>query len=658
MKIRSIEICSLGVYSNIQLDFGDDPSGLIFINGNNGRGKTTLINSLKWCLFSGSRPPVAESTTRVKGTRDPILVSVAIELLGKDGVSLLVEKSQLVSVSDDLKRETSVGQPTMQGKLRIPGQPTKDLQDVQSYLDLWLPKRLEDFILFDAEQLANFFNTGTRVAVETAVLELAGVDNLDEVLEALRSQKIVAERAVAKSSGASAETHQKDVERLETLVSELETALTQSKQAAEQASADLAQVERDLTRFDILRERLDKEKELRSDVEIKSKELSGENARFISELVKKSHLFMAGDCLLEVEKFYNQGLAAGYPLSYPTEVLRELLESEECICGCNLDSTNHRENILRLIERQKIAEGVDQSLPQTRNQTMGIISTIHATRNFLVSTNRHISSLGQDIQSLERELEDIDNSLATPDEWQSKLDLERKLRARQKSEQEKARKYDSELYVQRTKLDGARRELLKASKTSSDSGKFRRQIEFLKICIETAVRVRQQAIQNVRQSLEDSMNSQYANIKAGTYRVTISDRFEVRLENADAQTVSEGEKMSLAYAFAIAIRDSLHMELPLVVDSAFGRLSSDNRYWLSKALVDLVSKDSSRQAVFLMHDIEYNPQTRKVFQASTPLELYMDHNPQQKTTTILQGIDPAWLSAEESPWFGWAEEQK
>lgn len=658
MKIRSVEISNLGVYSQVTLDFGDDPTGIVFINGNNGRGKTTLINSLKWCLFAGSRPPVAESTAKSRGTRDPIPVSVAIELLGRDGTSLLVEKSQMVSVSDDLKSETSVGQPTMQGKLRMPGQPTTDLLNVQTYLDLWLPKRLEDFILFDAEQLANFFNTGTRVAVESAVLELAGVDNLDQVLVALRSQRTNAERAVAKSSGSSAETLQGDVERLESAVEELEAALLHSRQAADQASTDLGQVERDLARFDILRERLEKEKALRSDVESKSKELTGESALFISELVKNSHLFMAGDCLLEVEKFYNQGLAAGYPLSYPTEVLRELLESEECICGCNLDSANHRDNIVRLIERQKIAEGVDQSLPQTRNQTMGIISTIHATRNLLVVRNRTISNLGHDIQALERELEEIDDSLATPDEWQATLDLERRLRARERSEQEKSRKHDADLFIARSKLESARRELNKASKTSSDNGRFRRQIDFLQICIETAIRVRQQAIQNVRQSLEDSMNSQYANIKAGTYRVSISDRFEVRLENADAQTVSEGEKMSLAYAFAIAIRDSLQMELPLVVDSAFGRLSSDNRYWLSKALVDLVRKDSSRQAVFLMHDIEYNPQTRRVFQVTAPLELYMEHNPQQKTTIILQGIDPAWIGAEESPWFGWAEEQK
>ena len=52
MIIENIIIKNFGILKDVVLEFEDDKKMLVFVNGLNGRGKTTLQEALNWCFYA------------------------------------------------------------------------------------------------------------------------------------------------------------------------------------------------------------------------------------------------------------------------------------------------------------------------------------------------------------------------------------------------------------------------------------------------------------------------------------------------------------------------------------------------------------------------------------------------------------------------------
>ena len=59
MKIEKISISNFGVLADVEIDLTGKSGELVFLNGSNGRGKTTFQSALKW-LFYGQEPAESE----------------------------------------------------------------------------------------------------------------------------------------------------------------------------------------------------------------------------------------------------------------------------------------------------------------------------------------------------------------------------------------------------------------------------------------------------------------------------------------------------------------------------------------------------------------------------------------------------------------------
>lgn len=651
MKIKSIKIQNLGPYQDVKVNLDDVESRLVFINGNNGRGKTTFLNALKWCLFRGARPPISRSSIAEFGVAKPLEARVEIEILTDDNQVLLVEKSQTVAVMDDGKTERPIGQPIVSGKLRASGKPTIDIQDASQHVEELLPKKLENFILFDAEQLAKFFNPETRHAIEEAVYQIAGVEKLDLAITGIKDQIQKFQRDKSKLGGAGTVELQKLLEKAEKDFEDADAVFTDAIREMEEAEEELTRVVREIARHEQALEALERIETLREEIDGLERQVEKSESQFSEGVITTCHLFVSGDSLKAVDKFYDEGKDAGYPLAFPTESLRELLASDACVCGCDLNSSGHRKNIQELLRQQAVAEGVDKSLPTTKTFAMALRDNLVSERGRLQAVNSSIAESGKELVSKRKELKGLESLGLDSQEWNQLFETERRLNARiraKKNERDSAKIARDAAQLQISNLKG---KLFKAIDESDQTKRLDAVIEFLTSCLRSAQETKILAIAKVRSDLEQSMNNQYSNIKGGTYEVQITESFGVQLRNQDSASISEGETMSLAYAFAIAIRTALGMQFPLVVDSAFGKLDSENRLWLAKSLVQLVLEDSRRQAMFLMHNLEYTPSTAAVFREAKPKELYLNHSSEADKTTIEAGIDPSWRTTKSSPWF-------
>lgn len=651
MKVKSIKIQNLGPYQDVKVDLEDAESGLVFINGNNGRGKTTFLNSLKWCLFRGARPPISRSSIAEFGVAKPLEARVEVEILTDDGHVLLVEKSQTVAVMDDGKTERPIGQPIISGKLRYPGKPTIDIKDASQQIEELLPKKLENFILFDAEQLAKFFNPETRHAIEEAVYQIAGVEKLDLAISAIKDQILKFQRDKTKLGGAGTVELQKNLEKHQKEYDDADEDFTKAVRDLEDYETELSGVVREIAKHEQAMDQHEREETLRDEISTLEQQITQGEESFIRGVITNSHLFLLGNSLKAVDRFYEEGKDAGYPLAFPTESLRELIASDACVCGCDLKTSGHMKNIQELLRQQAVAEGVDKSLPTTKTLAMAMRDNLIAEKSTLETTNSSIGDKVKELAAKRKELKKIVDNQPDSEDWNKLFEKERRLNAvitNKKTDRNNAKIARDKAQLEISSVEA---KLNKAIMVNDQTEKLDRGIAFLTSCLQSAHETKILAIAKVRSDLEQSMNHQYSNIKSGTYEVQITESFGVQLRNQDSASISEGETMSLAYSFAIAIRTALGMQFPLVVDSAFGKLDSENRLWLAKSLVQLVLEDSRRQAIFLMHNLEYTPSTAAVFREAKPKELFLSHSPEADKTIIEAGIDPTWKTTESSPWF-------
>ena len=211
MKIEKLVIQNFGIIHDAEFDLMGKNGNLVFINGLNGRGKTTLQSAIRWCFF-GDEP---QSTTKFAsryainklGEGESITVRTVAEIsLDHQGERAYIERTQMFTKQDN-------GIPKKLGAaslvVKTKSAEAAALTEVTIDPDLWIserfPKRLINFFLFDGELMANFFKANVKAEIESAVREIAGVDLFEGVSTNLESIEGQLNRKIAKLSGKKSE---------------------------------------------------------------------------------------------------------------------------------------------------------------------------------------------------------------------------------------------------------------------------------------------------------------------------------------------------------------------------------------------------------------------------------------------------------------------
>jgi hypothetical protein len=201
-----------------------------------------------------------------------------------------------------------------------------------------------------------------------------------------------------------------------------------------------------------------------------------------------------------------------------------------------------------------------------------------------------------------------------------------------------------------------------ATKNDKEAIQLSREVEVCKEIALAAEKIYESAIEQVRSKLERAVSQNFDKVKLGGFQTVITDDFEVlTLKDGRKTSLSEGEKMLKGYIFSIALRDVINLNLPLVVDTPFGRLGAGFRKMVAEELASLMSggeDKNNRQLIFSMHDLEYTPLERRYFEKANPKELYLANDPESPTEKSIlgEGIDPSWYL--EGHWREFANAKK
>lgn len=659
MKLTRAEFSHFRILDDVRAEFETGKTNIFFVNGFNGRGKTSFQDALYWCLYDRAPDDGLANKSALRNSKGLVVtVSVTLEFKLDNEEYESVEIRRIAEVTEDGRKQRIVNSRlVILG--RNPGE-SSFTEPIANEVE-WLHKRfapgLQQFFLFDGESLERFFVNTTKEKIRDAVREIAGVEAFDAIEEKLGITINEWRRQLAKDSQKdSAPAMEIKRQKHESAVKAAQFEIHKADERVMKLESELEELDKYLARFGNNAALLKEEAEINTEL-VGLREALADMRVTQHDEIMSSGIEFALDTRFVKEVLSQQQDAIEndeYPPQFSENLMHKIIELGRCVCGEEVLPGSEKHKVLEnLILEHRDVDAIGQDL-QTLCKYVEYWPQL-ASRQFQVFSeqSKRIASLKKQVDQKELKLSELQAQLSGADRDEQLIKIDRKKRipyeiSEANSERSKAiDQRDWALHEVAT----LQRDLDKLNKSSSTNQKFTSLIAMANSLIAAAKLAHRAAVESVRRELEEAVDEEFRVIKDGLFKTQITDTFEVKTVKADGDVIqlSSGENMMKAYVFALALRKVIGFKFPLVVDTPFGRLDSQNR----TRLVDMITRlnaskvlESGNQVIFLMHDLEYTPSIREAFKPNNPVEMYLAYQDADEISQLNSGIDPEWLKAD------------
>jgi len=643
MRIRSLDFQNFRQHRDLSVAFDSAESDFIVVHGENGEGKTNLLNGILWCFYGNegdSKDPGNRSNSLVSraaqddvGDGQSVTVKVSVALDFSQGMTARIERRQVFQVG------AKAAVPLGKSELSIVTSTDSAAADAASVSnpELWLdekfPERLRQYFLFDGEKLDNFFSTaGTTETVEDAVLQITQVDVLTRMVERLETVRAGFENEVsAKSGNVSIRGLQKDLEILVEEESVIAEEIADRETQAAEFALEYQNIHTDIAR--LLEQTKDRSayEAARATAAEQESSLVDLKLQHAIWAATQGHLSMLSGALRKSLKFVLKQREDGLiPAAIKPSAISELLTSETCICGSHLgENSSGRKSLEELLVRNQEINEAGETVIAFETALQGA----HVLAKKVPSENADFSSRIEKLQAKVAESQDLVERLkkkvAKLQNGEDRLNSLQAVRAaKEKNAQSLA---DSRLKQtqKKSQIDEKRREFESALRKDSSLKEIAGQISFVDELLDLARQIFYELSNEVREEAESVLNKEFKRmIGKSDYiaSVEISEGFKVKVfDNRGFEilgTLSAGESACLAFAFALALNKISGFEMPMVIDTPLGRMSPDVQTQVAGSLAQNTKSAQGippQQVILLMTGTEYNDEVRAAIAGRNPL---------------------------------------
>lgn len=528
MKFQSISLKNFGVFLKDEITFAYKPKGkknkiVTFVVGQNGTGKTTLANAMKWCLFgetnfSDQNSIVAIDALKQVAIGEDVTVSVSVKLEHQNISYIFERQESFRRTGDNLDGRavcqeirdtlTFVSTSHKQNGEIVTIKQDSDSADkpVDAIVDKICPEKLRAFIFFNGErigELARSFEQGSANAnsknaaaetIKTAVKTLLGLEAFYNGAQHLKGRIAQGTQVVSrlldielsKLSDPALQNNVENMNKLEDEIKSLEKEISDLKNKLNSYEESCDTCEETIRKNEDA-DKLYRERE-RLNEEIQTKEKQQEN---IYSLML--------DRLADVVK----GIAAKRPASQALEKVRgiapttdalpflraetidALLERGRCICGHEILEGSVEEKTLLKLKETLPPHSLSNSLGDFIKATRERFSNIEfddAPQKFIDYYNS-AQDYEKIIEEAKGKVEGIDRQLDGAINFDKRVSKARDLlRAFQKEIQKingSIAFKDEKIKDNLLKIDTYRRELVNDEKNKGQKAFFKRCIKYV-----------------------------------------------------------------------------------------------------------------------------------------------------------------------------------
>lgn len=596
LKIQTIRLHNWKCYQDETIRFEATDNGNIWIVfGQNGFGKTSLLEAIQWCLYGADAVSSAELVTRFNRA------AVRNEPRTYLSVHLVFDASgRIYNVSRTARRNlrgtsatVSVEEPTV----NIDG---INQVDVRERIEQLLPRSCREFFFFDGVEIKRYAQRVQRDETRDSIERVLGIPEL-------RNLRDDAERALGIL----------DERMTDAALSNEE--LTKVNISFNEKGEEIATVEDQLA---IAKEQLEAAILIKDSIEVEASQLELLRTKIeeISRLDRE--IARTGDSLNEIEVQIETGLKqAAIPLllGFIREVssdlqrssittarraglylqLKALLEGEICVCGRPMDD-EAKARIQKELDRVIVTEDVGKE-PLRQDELRAEVDSLSRyqkpdIKSLMLRRDRvtdELEGLKQARARLRRETGDIPID-SEKDVWKKVWEAEAAI----KEKEEAIKRLNETLVRLQQEEDNLRRDLERIASQKEGLAALVEQVRVARGLSLAAKELIEWRISERKETIERHTTEVHRRVttKPDEYLgVVIDSDYSLRIKNVagdtlDPETLSAGEREALAFAFIAGLNLASGAAAPFVMDTPFGHLDTDHQRNLVRSLPELPSQ--------------------------------------------------------------------
>lgn len=630
-------------YGQERLDFAKDKQHRVtVIQGVNGAGKTSLFLAINWCLYGEGVDNVGEliSKEAIKQASPGDTVPMSVELaFSHNGERYLVKRSRHAVRMLDGSVQIYSSDEFIMMRILWDGQ-AQSIKNPIGTLNAILPSNVRSYYLFDGEKIDDFAKPEAAKEVKKAIYLVFKLEILDLARKHLESASSDYRKELKNST--SGELHnlleedeksrdelEKKENRKSEIVVEIEAARRKINdidlRLLEIQNAKFLQQQRDRVEQDLKQRRSELE-----DVHNQIRDISTTSYFTIVESIIDRAL-----SLLEEKRERGE-----IPSNIRRQFVQDLISQMQCICGRSFTAGGP--------EHQRLLRILDNALPGSlEDDILDITAALRAfnerisrQRNLLTTLMKRRVELVDLIKDLDAESSDVGRQLKdSPSEEVSRLELQRQ------NFLADIDRYNIETGELTRDIQSLKEYIAQLEKRKAQAEKNEKREKLMSIKLDLAQKAAD-AIKDTYQTYADDMRLR---IEAKTKEifkkliwkdshfqdVCINKDFELevidRYGRPARPELSAGERQVLSLSFITAMSRISEEEAPLVMDTPFGRLSSQPRNNVTKFLPDMAD-----QLVLLVTDEELRDQARTNLESRIGNEYLLEFDPKTSCTNIVE----------------------
>ena len=618
----------------------NSPRHVTVIHGINGAGKTSLFTALNWCLYGEDTGKLGEFVSKRALAEDTGIVETGVELgFRHENIRYVAErKRQGLLLGQTVEGESNdtfqLSEIRTDGKFRPISNPNWKVGSI-------LPAEVREYFFFDGEKIDNFARPGHENEVHKAVRTVLKIEAIERASTHLDK--------VARDYRSELKKHTK-----EGVLQELIDRREKRQANRDKLSGQLQELREEIAAARIHKGDMDiKLNEIES-----SRELSEERKQIETEVIELQQ--QENQLWLDIRDIANLGFVV---LAVPTierakEILEEkrqrreippgilkpflndLLADMRCICGRSIqDGTEEHRNLLEQFEQSVSSELVNTVLDTSSNLNHLKLRTAKIPAD-LKNLWDHKGVLNDNIQSREGRLVEISEQLKDFDEEEVR-NLEKSRQQLQTTITElvaKSNRMKGRIEQIGKEIDDIDKEIKKVRASEEKARHLQDCLTLASDAARATSEIYDRFADDMRQTIEAEVQrifkqliwkeSHFQQIRLGKdYKLDVIDRYgkQARPE------MSAGERQVLSLAFIAGMADVAKEEetVPLVMDTPFGRLSSDHREKITAHLPEITD-----QLILFVTDEELRGQARNNLDASIGAEYQLIFNQETSSTKI------------------------
>lgn len=618
MRLTSIKLCNFrsfyGKTPEIILAGGSN-SNTTVIHGNNGAGKTSLLNAFTWVLYEKFSAAFASVEQLVnKRAIAEVKLGEAVECWVEIGWEHDAKNYRAKRTCRVYKSETGFDEGRSDLFLYVAGDdgcwylPPQHPDEIINQI---LPSSLHQYFFFDGERIESFVRSDKKAEIAEATKMLLGVEVLNRAIKHLGEAKKTLDNELKAIGDAETKKLLRQQEKLEQESERIANRQTEISQELEYQSTIKKETSNRLRELSAAKELQSRRQELE-----KLKKTNQDNLKQSKETLRRAISTRGYTVLLSentaqfrgiVNELKQQGeLTAGIS----REFVNELLTQQRCICGSQLHEGSQTCDNVRSWRDKAGSSAVEETAIRMSAQVDEIDKQVPAFWSEVDTEQVRIQQLRQSISEIENQLDNIQERLRKdPSEeirnLQKRLDeIEAKIREltlEQGANQQQTANFQAE-------IEDLSKQIAKQKLNEEKQVLAQRRIWATGDAIERLTQVRYRQERQFRLQLEKRVQEIFSEISVTPYLPKISEKYELTLiENTAGLEMpvaaSTGENQILSLSFIGSIIDRVRewsekkmlmmpdsSTFPIVMDSPFGSLDQINRRQIANIIPKLANQ--------------------------------------------------------------------